>query len=117
MFQEYSEEEISKVTDILKDYARKKETCTYQDVFQFDHWGNYSGPHDRRLWDLLGIISEREIALGHYALSAIVITKDAGHPGQGFFNLEKKLGRYKNNDIETWLMEIHGLFEYWSTAL
>jgi hypothetical protein len=63
-----------------------------------------------------GLISETEVAAERPALSALVVIKSgdgANHPGTGFFELEKSLGRYKSDDDTTWLLEIDGLFKYW----
>jgi len=75
--------------------------------------GAYAGPHDKRLWDLLGIVSGKEVECGRGALSAIVVTKENNRPGAGFFKLERELGRYKKDDETTWISEIDQLFEYW----
>ncbi len=79
--------------------------------------GSYHGPHDQRLWHLLGLILETEVSAGRHALSAIVVVKSgdgANRPGSGFFDLEKTLDRYKAVDDNTWLAELDGLFKYWA---
>jgi hypothetical protein len=114
---EYNEIEVREVREYLQDRARVPTTVHYDDVYAIAlQHGTYHGPHDTRLWDLLGLISEGEVAAGRYALSAIVTIKNgdgANRPGSGFFELEKQLGRYKVDDDTTWSAEINGLFEYW----
>ena len=76
-----------------------------------------SGPRDQRLWHLLGLISETEVAAGRHALSAIVVIKSgdgANRPGSGFVELERALSRYREDDETTRLAELDGLFKYWS---
>lgn len=114
---EFDDREVSGVADYLKSRARDKSVINYDDVCQVARqFGAYHGPHDPRLWNLLGLISEAEVADGRFALSAIVVIKNgdgANRPGLGFFNLMKTLGRYKADDDQTWLAELDGLFQYW----
>jgi hypothetical protein len=80
-------------------------------------FGEYHGPHDQRLWHLLGLISETEIKAGRHALSAIAVIKSgdgANRPGSGFLELEKSFGRYKAGDDATWMEEMKGLFACWA---
>src|SRR3954447_998352 len=108
---EYDESEISAVRKFLHDCARKKKIIHYDDAFEVArNCGMYYGPHDKRLWDLLGIISEREIQIGRGALSAIVTVKGTDLPGDGFFKLEQRLGRYRVDDVTTWGFEVKEIF-------
>ena len=114
---DYQLAEIAGMTKFLQDCARQQRLTHYDEACEVaSHWGQYQGPHDKRLWDLLGLISEHEVATGRAALSAVVVLKagdGANRPGQGFFELERKLGRYKEDDDKTWLGEIDALFKYW----
>lgn len=113
----YSDTEALKLTEYLKDCARHEKVVHYDDAYDVvRNFGIYHGPHDQRLWHLLGLISETEVAAGRCALSAIVVVKSgegANRPGSGFFELEKTLGRYDSDDDKTWLTELDGLFKYW----
>jgi hypothetical protein len=114
---DYSDQEVAALTNHLRDCARRGTIIHYDDAFTVvKELGNYHGPHDPRLWYLLGYISEQEIQAGRAPLSAIVVVKSgegANRPGQGFFLLERDLGRYKSDDDSTWVAEIEALFEYW----
>ena len=116
-FHEYADTEVSAVLEYLKSCARKQQVVHYDDAYEVaSQWGTYHGPHDSRLWGLLGLISETEVAAGRSPLSAIVVIKTgdgANRPGSGFFELERHLGRYKSDDDKTWLAELDGLFKYW----
>jgi len=115
---EYGESEVLKLTEYLKKSARQERPVHYDDAFAaVKEFGLCSGPRDQRLWHLLGLISETEVAAGRHALSAIVVIKSgdgANRPGSGFFELERALSRYREDDETTWLAELDGLFKYWS---
>jgi hypothetical protein len=114
---DYSGVEVSTMTEFLRHCARQRKIVHYDDAYEVVRpYGEFHGPHDKRLWDLLGMFSEQEVAAGRCALSAIVVIKTgdrANRAGLGFFELERKLGRYKGGNDQTWLAEIDGLFKYW----
>jgi hypothetical protein len=109
---EYSDHEVLKLTEYLKNCARQQKVVHYDDAHDVvRQFGSYHGPHDQRLGHLLGLISEGRVASGRHALSAIVVVKSedgANRPGSGFFELEKGLGRYVADDDKTWLAELAG---------
>jgi hypothetical protein len=113
---DYSDNEVLALTEYLKNCVRQQKIVHYDDAYVVvRECGTYHGPHDQRLWHLLGFISETEVAAKRPALSAIVVIKSgdgANRPGSGFFELEKALGRYKADDDETWLAELRGLGYY-----
>jgi hypothetical protein len=112
----YSQTEISKMTEYLQTCARQQKTINYDDAWVVARqYGSFQGPHDKRLWDLLGVVSGLEVEAGRGALSAVVVTKENNRPGHGFFELEKELGRYAKDDETTWIAEIEALFSYWKT--
>ena len=104
---EYTEGEVLTLTEYLRNCARQRAPVHYDDAYAVvRQLGPYHGPHDNRLWHLLGLISEREIREGRHALSAIVTIKSgegANRPGSGFFDLERELGRYDTDDDTTWM--------------
>ena len=48
-------------------------------------------PAMRDLWEILGMVSEFEVSRGRPMLSAVVVDKDTGLPGGGFFKLAYQL--------------------------
>jgi hypothetical protein len=62
-------------------------------------------PHDRSFHHLLGQISVEEDAAGRGMLSALVVHKDDGMPGEGFFDLAQTLGRDVSDKIRCWSQE------------
>jgi hypothetical protein len=60
------------------------------------------GPHDYSFHSLLYEISVEEDAAGRGMLSALVVRQEDGLPGQGFFDLAKKLDRDVSDRIRCW---------------
>lgn len=53
---EYSNNEVLKLTEYLKNCARQQKVIHYDDAYvAVRQFGEYHGPHDQRLWHLLGL--------------------------------------------------------------
>ena len=64
---------------------------------------------------ILDTISRREHRNGRPLLSAVVVRKNEGTPGAGFFKLAKELGRCNgSDDLECWSKELHRVYAYWA---
>lgn len=64
---------------------------------------------------LLDEISEHEHQQGAPLLSAIVIHVDDNIPGNGFFSLAQRLGRFTGNDrLRFWLEELRAVHDHWA---
>ena len=63
-------------------------------------------PHGTHLTHLLDEISREEHEAGHGMLTVLVVQKETGSPGPGFFKLAKSLG-YKFKDDLVFLTEEH----------
>jgi len=71
--------------------------------------------HDKRLFHLLGELSEVEDAAGRGMLSVIVVHKSGDMlPGPGFFELAKQLGRDTSDILKCWIEELKKVHAYWS---
>lgn len=70
------------------------------------------GPHDSIFHHLLGQISVEEDAAGRGMLSALVVHKDDGLPGDGFWDLAHRLGRDTRDNVECWTKEIKLVLEH-----
>jgi molybdopterin synthase catalytic subunit len=71
--------------------------------------------HDQRLFHLLDEISEEEDASGRGMLSVIVVHKVGDmHPGPGFFELAKQLGRDTSDILACWVSELRKVHACWS---
>ncbi len=62
-------------------------------------------PHDYAFHHLLGEISVEEDAAGRGMLSTLIVHKEDGMPGQGFFDLAHDLGRDVTDRIRCWSEE------------
>jgi hypothetical protein len=70
------------------------------------------GAHDRIFHSFLGQISVEEDAAGRGMLSALVVHKDDGKPGKGFFDLAKTLGRDVTDEDRCWNDEVKTVLQH-----
>ena len=68
------------------------------------------GPHDFAFHHLLGEISVEEDAAGRGMLSALVVHRDDGAPGSGFFDLARSMGRDVRDQDRFWSDEVRRVF-------
>ena len=95
---------------VMVEAAQRCETLAYSELANAINrecgiQSPYRG-HDSRLFNLLGEISTEENAAGRGMLTAIVVRLGEGWPGDGFFNLARRLGRNVPKDV-------HGMAEFW----
>ncbi len=88
----------------IVDEARKGSPVYYSDLTKHIHSIGF-GPHDSSFHHLLGQISVEEDAAGRGMLSVLVVRREDGMPGQGFFDLAKRLGRDVTNRERCWSEE------------
>lgn len=94
--------------------ARRRGTVTYQElahIVGLPLTGNYMG---KRIGELLGIVTQNEIAQGRPMLSALAVNS-AGKPGSGFIPWAKELGLFKDGDDETvfWKNQCKACYQLW----
>jgi dTDP-4-dehydrorhamnose reductase len=70
-------------------------------------------PRSRALGEILNQISSAEHAAGRGILSAMVVAKSSGMPGQGFFDLALRLGKQSTNKREFWNKERTCVVDSW----
>lgn len=91
--------------EAIKILVRQRNLVTYSDLaarmrsITFD-------PHGHDFHALLGQISIDEDAAGRGMLSALVVHKDDGKPGRGFFDLARDLGRDVGDEEMCWAREV-----------
>jgi len=110
------EDKAETIRNKLIEVANHKGMKTYTEV------GNWVGLDMSwevariQIAQLLDSINEDEISQGHPMLSALVIYKDEGRPGPGFFNCARGLGKLVGNDEDGfWAKEVTAVHEWWST--
>ena len=109
------EDKAETIRQHLIEIARQGSMKTYTEV------GNWVGlnmswePARIQIAQLLDSINEEEIYQGHPMLSALVIYKDKGRPGPGFFQCAHGLGKLVGNDEDGfWAKEVQAVHEWWS---
>ncbi len=99
----------------LKEVARARLTCFYEDLFKLINLSSRS----RRLYQILDSINLHEHKEGRPLLSALVGRKGYRISGSGFFRQAKELGRHDGSsgdatvDVTFWVDEVHRVWDYW----
>jgi hypothetical protein len=89
------------IYETLKQVARAGSLLNYTDVGTLVGLDMDNPDHRNEMSNLLDEISLSEHRQGRPLLSVVVIRKDLNKPGNGFFDLAKRLGLYKgHNDID-----------------
>ena len=74
--------------------------------------------HRRRIGEILGDISIHELKAGRPMLSSIVVQRDDGLPGVGFFHLGEELGVVLEGEdaVAFAVRQLKATFAYWVAA-
>jgi len=95
--------------------AQKRRTIYYKDVAEIMGLPIRGEHMAREAGQMLGEISEWEHKEGRPLLSAVVIRDDIGIPGEGFFKLARKLGKFQGqNEQDFWESELQEVYNIWS---
>jgi hypothetical protein len=95
--------------------AKRESTITYLDLTK--RIGSIAfDPGDHAFHYLLLEVSKDEDAAGRGLLSALVVNKETGMPGQGFFDVARELGRNAADPMRLWTDEIKFVFSKWRQA-
>jgi|SRR5690554_1530663 len=105
-----------KVYAALVNAAESRGVATYQEIAQIMGLP-LSGSHmGREVGNMIGVISEDEVALGRPMLSAIVVGVN-GKPGDGFYGWARDLARFEGEGKEAqerfWQQEREAVYEAW----
>lgn len=95
--------------------ARRGRTMTYTELCEEIASINFD-PHDPRLPHLLGQISTAEDAEGRGMLTAVVVHKHDGQPGDGFYKLAASLGREAKDPEDAWISELNALRDFYQKS-
>ena len=92
---------------ILEEVAAAGTTITYADLAAaLREAGHPIEADDPALGPMLGRISTQDDSRGRGMLSAVVVRRDGGRPGGGFFRLAEQLGRDVSNRHACWAAEL-----------
>lgn len=103
---EYAKAEA--VREIISRACRKDLPIYYSDLTRRIQSISF-GPHDAGFHHLLGQISVEEAEAGRGMLSVLVVTKENGMPGPGFFDLAQRLGRDVKDKVRCWSDETNAV--------
>ncbi len=102
----------SEMFEIVKGVAKLKGTITYGDLAQKLTTIKLQ-PHDYAMHVMLGEISGEEDKNGRGMLSAVVVNKETGKPGKGFFQYASELRRDVRDEETFWIQEISQVYDSW----
>ncbi len=100
------------ISEILVETARRRATITYQQLTERLTVAQLA-PNDPSLAPLLREISEAEDAAGRGLLTAVVVRRDTGRPGRGFYALASQRGRDTTSPAACWQDELQRVYRAW----
>ena len=97
----------------LIEVAKRKETVSYSEMARIADLHVRS----RALFQILDDVSTAEHAAGRPLLTAVVIRKEDGVSGAGFFALATRLGHYRDGDDRKlyWAWELKRVYAEWAS--
>ena len=106
---------VERARPILIEIARQETVITYGELL--DRMGG--GPGRRYIGEVIGQISEEEMATGHPKLSAVVVRSDSRRVGGGFFGLPDTPQAIIRSSPEEWQDPFLSAadYEYWQDQL
>ena len=103
------------IRDILIQVARKQQVITYSELTSMLQTA-YVHYHSHVLVSLLTDIGSAEARAGRPILPALVVTKQTGLPGAGYFKIRDERGVHIADDPqETWAEDLKQVHDYWSS--
>jgi len=106
------------IREMLIQVARQNNTISYSEVGEAVEL-DMANPGERsKLANTLDQINREEHELGRPLLSAVVVQKESGHPGTGFFELARELGKQKPDEDNQifFTNELKRIFDVWMAA-
>ena len=106
------------IREMLIKVAGHNNTISYSEVGEVAGL-DMANPGERsKLANILDEINREEHKHGRPLLSAVVVQKESGHPGTGFFELARELGKQKpDEDNQVFFAnELKKVFDVWMAA-
>lgn len=99
----------------LRATARLQDVTYYSDIaplLGIDIGNEYFGALVGRVLDR---VNRREFAENRPLLSAVVVSKETGSPGRGYYGCAKDIRRHTGkSDEAAWLDELKSVYSYWA---
>ena len=106
------------IREMLIKVAGHYNTISYSEVGKIVGL-DMANPGERsKLANTLDEINREEHGLGRPLLSVVVVQKESGHPGTGFFELARELGKQKpdEDNQDFFANELRKVFDEWIAA-
>ncbi len=103
----------AEIRQLLVNVARAKQVITYSELTSMLQTA-YLHYHSNILARLLVDIGAEEVQAGRGVLPALVVTKQTGLPGHGFFKLAAERGYDISDREEFWRVAVKQVHDYWS---
>lgn len=104
----------------LRQLAGRRELVLYKDLAstleaQLSAHVDFRAPFNP-MFPMLGHISTYEVTRGRPMLSSVVIGRETGNPGSGFFTLAAQLGFEVEDEQNFFEAQRDATFDFWSTG-
>lgn len=106
--------QVRTVREKLIEVAKRKGTILYSEVAPVVNLQ----ARDLTLFQILDDVNRREHEADRPFLTAVVVRKEDGMPGQGFFKLATQLGHHRDGDDRTlyWMWELERVYAEWASG-
>jgi hypothetical protein len=104
----------------LKEVARARSVITYSDIAPLVGVDIRTSLGRREIGRLIAKVCAHEVAHGRPMLGSVVVRKDTGMPGDGYFKGACRLGQFdpdgKKDKRAFWAEELERVHDYWSSG-
>jgi len=111
-----------KTYDRLQEIAKAQEMTTYSDIAPLADLSMDNEDDRNAISIILEEIAQHEESEKRPMLTAVVIHRGDNIPGEGFFQIAQKFGRYngsrnQNNRLRFWIDALNSVHEYWKEKI
>lgn len=104
------------IHELLREVAREGRTVHYAEVGALLDLRMANPRHRALLGLILDDIDRHEASAGRPLLAAVVVRKDLGRPGRGFFACARALGHAPEDERAFWAATLTRVHAYWATG-
>ena len=102
----------------LKEVARSRSLITYSDIAPLVGVDIRTSPGRREIGRLIAEVCAHEVEHGRPMLGSVVVRKDTGMPGDGYFKGACRLGQFEPDGQKDkrsfWAEELERVYDGWS---